>query len=346
MKKVMLIDLMNMFIRSFAVLPFTNDNGEHTGAFHGTLQSIVSGINRFKPDHVYVAFEGKGSSERRRRLLKEYKEGRKFTGFNRKIYQDDDEERKAFADQLRKLKEILVHLPFNSGSVEFLEADDLIAYLCRKLLKDYRNVIVSNDRDYWQLINDNTCVFRPVKTKASPGGELIISRTYETGQCISTLNVDKCEEVKTVLCHPQNYGLLKCFGEPSDNIEGIKGIGEKTILRDFPFLYSLKDDTYNYTINDLIEYASKQTAGKYKKYILPENVEILQRNEKLIQLLEPDISLKSVQTIENTLKKSMEFNPYQFRINLLKENISLRNIDKWLSAFNSIKCINQGDINE
>ena len=53
MKKVLLIDLMNMFIRSFSSLPLTNDNGEHVGGVYGTLNSLQSQIKKHNPDIIH-----------------------------------------------------------------------------------------------------------------------------------------------------------------------------------------------------------------------------------------------------------------------------------------------------
>ena len=83
MKKVLLIDLMNMFVRNFSAMRLTNDDGEHVGGAFGTLNSLQYQIKKHNPDIVSVVWEGKGSSERRRKKLKEYKEGRKFRGLNR-----------------------------------------------------------------------------------------------------------------------------------------------------------------------------------------------------------------------------------------------------------------------
>ena len=62
MKKVLLIDLMNMFVRNFSAMRLTNDDGEHVGGTFGTLNSLQSQIKRHGPDIVSVVWEGKGSS--------------------------------------------------------------------------------------------------------------------------------------------------------------------------------------------------------------------------------------------------------------------------------------------
>ena len=136
MKKVLLIDLMNMFVRNFSAVRLTNDDGEHVGGVYGTLNSLQSQIKKHGPDVVSVVWEGKGSSERRRKTLKEYKEGRKFRGLNRHFEYSQEDEKESFARQLHLLKECLDELPVYQPAVQYLEADDQIAYSCRNFFKN------------------------------------------------------------------------------------------------------------------------------------------------------------------------------------------------------------------
>ena len=222
MQKVLFIDLMNMFVRCFSSIRLSNDDGLHVGGVFGTLNSLQSQIKMHSPDIVSVVWEGKGSSERRRRTLKEYKEGRKFRGLNRQFQYSQEDEKESFARQLQLLKECLDTLPLYQPAVQYLEADDQIAYSCRQLFsKDYEKVIVSTDRDYFQLVDENTKVYRPVKTKENPKGE--------------TINISWMLDEEKV--YPVNYALLKAIvGDKSDNINGISGVGEATVKKDFPIL--------------------------------------------------------------------------------------------------------------
>ena len=101
MQKVLFIDLMNMFVRCFSSIRLSNDDGLHVGGVFGTLNSLQSQIKMHSPDIVSVVWEGKGSSERRRRTLKEYKEGRKFRGLNRQFQYSQEDEKESFARQLQ-----------------------------------------------------------------------------------------------------------------------------------------------------------------------------------------------------------------------------------------------------
>ena len=319
MQKVLFIDLMNMFVRCFSSIRLSNDDGLHVGGVFGTLNSLQSQIKMHSPDIVSVVWEGKGSSERRRRILKEYKEGRKFRGLNRQFQYSQEDEKESFARQLQLHKECLDTLPLYQPAVQYLEADDQIAYSCRQLFsKDYEKVIVSTDRDYFQLVDENTQIYRPVKTKENPKGEMI--------------NMGWMMDKEKV--YPVNYALLKSIvGDKSDNIKGISGVGEATVKKDFPIL--------NFgvvTLENLLEYAEDRVVEKktqYKKYI--ENSGLIARNYTLVQLLDIDVSLQSIQALERCYEnKKTKFNSYKLRINLLDENISPNNIDSWVSVFNSV----------
>jgi len=320
--KVLIVDMLNMYVRNFSAFAMSNDNGELVSGLYGSLASIRSQIELHQPDYTIIAWEGQGSSERRRKTLSSYKEGRSFKGLNRRHFDSSDEdETQSFARQLLLLKECLNDLPVLQLGVKYLEADDVIAYLCKKVLKDdYEKIIVSSDKDYFQFVDDTTTVFRPIKTKKDP-----------IGQFINTEWMSDIEE-----CYPPNYTLIKSLcGDNSDNIEGVKGVGEKTVKKDFPFL----SNTTEYTIDDIQEYSIEQVSNKqkrYQKYI--DNKNLIENNYSLVQLLDPNISTTSVSTIFNIVGKTqLKFNPPNFRIKLLSEGISPNNIDNWVSSFATLK---------
>ena len=316
MKKVLLIDLMNMFVRNFSAVRLTNDNGEHVGGAFGTLNSLQSQIKKHNPDIVSVVWEGKGSSERRRRTLKEYKEGRKFRGLNRHFEYSQEDETVSFARQLQLLKECLDLLPVYQPAVQYLEADDQIAYSCRNFFKNEAKVIVSTDRDFFQLVDSNTTIYRPVKSKENPKGEMI----------------DLNYMMEKEFVFPPNYALLKAIvGDKSDNITGISGVGEKSVKRDFPLL-SVKEDM---GVDDILEYANSQKNSKYQKYI--DNEELLRLNYKIVQLLDIEVNMQSIVALEKSYEnKDLKFNPYQLRLKLMSEDISPNNIDNWVSSYMSV----------
>src|SRR6056300_1972688 len=76
---VLLIDGLNTFIRVFSAIPSTNEDGIHIGGIVGFLRSIGYTINMVRPTRTIIVFDGKGGSNRRRKLFPEYKMGRKMS---------------------------------------------------------------------------------------------------------------------------------------------------------------------------------------------------------------------------------------------------------------------------
>ena len=316
-KPVLFIDLLNLYCRSFASVPLTNDNGEHVGGVYGSLNALQSYGKRFEPSECIIAWEGSQSGERRRKKLKEYKEGRKMVGMRRGFTTSDVDEKEAFARQLELLKNSLDHLPMKQVAVKYLEADDAIAYMAKKVI-DKKSIIITTDRDYLQLVDENISVFRPVKTKENPTGEMI--------------NLEWMHKKENI--HPYNYALLKAIvGDKSDNITGVKGIGEKTARKDIHLLWSAHEE---FDIDDLFKWLLTRKEKKYQKYL--DNEDLIRLNYKIVQLLELEISLASIDSLRNSyISETPKFNSYQFRINLLSEDISPTNLDNWMASFSILQ---------
>ena len=316
-KPVLFIDLLNLYCRSFASVPLTNDNGEHVGGVYGSLNALQSYVKRFEPSECIIAWEGSQSGERRRKKLKEYTEGRKMVGMRRGFTTSDVDEKEAFARQLELLKNSLDHLPMKQVAVKYLEADDAIAYMAKKVI-DKKSIIITTDRDYLQLVDENISVFRPVKTKENPTGEMI--------------NLEWMHKKENI--HPYNYALLKAIvGDKSDNITGVKGIGEKTARKDIHLLWSAHKE---FDIDDLFKWLLTRKEKKYQKYL--DNEDLIRLNYKIVQLLELEISLASIDSLRNSyISETPKFNSYQFRINLLSEDISPTNLDNWMASFSILQ---------
>ena len=83
MKRLLIIDGQNMFIRNYVMSPQLDANGNPIGGLTGFLRSLQKEIRRAKPDRVVVAWEGPGGSQARREKNKNYKVGRKAPKLNR-----------------------------------------------------------------------------------------------------------------------------------------------------------------------------------------------------------------------------------------------------------------------
>ena len=85
MKRVIVIDALNMFIRNYIVNPMISTNGNPIGGSVGFLNSVKKLMRESKPDQVIICWDGAGGSQRRRQTVKEYKQGRKPLRKNYKI---------------------------------------------------------------------------------------------------------------------------------------------------------------------------------------------------------------------------------------------------------------------
>lgn len=228
---LILCDAYNVFTRSFCSYPAMDPRtGEHVGGVVGFVKTLTRAINDFKPERVYVVWEGGGSS-RRRSLYSQYKANRKPGKLNR-FYEDDlpDTDENKIA-QVQKLIYVLKSLPVCQLYVSDVEADDVIAYMCTRRFRNEQKIIMSTDKDMYQLLDDQT-------------------RTYDLNKkCFITAETVKL----TYNIFPRNFALAKTLcGDGSDNIPGVRGCGFKTVAKRFPLLLEDKD----VLLQDVIDYAS------------------------------------------------------------------------------------------
>ena len=316
MKRLLIIDGMNCFVRNYVVSPQLDIEGKPIGGLTGFLRSLQKEIRRAKPDRVVVAWEGPGGSQARREKNKNYKLGRKAPKLNREYeFSSPEEERENKYEQVIRLTEYLDHLPVLQLAVENVEADDVIAWLCHcNEFDEWQKVIVSNDQDFLQLCDDKTILLRPGKN------EQILSKN---------------KVLEQYGIHPRNFAWARAIvGDKSDNLDGIKGLGLKTVAKRFPFLSENKD----YTLSDILTHA-KNNKSKVKAYQnVEENEEIIASNYEIMQLYTSTISSQGVQKLKYALKNDgVNLNRSQIRTMLLKDGIGTLNIDELMLMLNSHK---------
>ena len=215
--RVLLIDGLNLFFRNFAVINLMNESGSHVGGLGGFLRSLGTLINQIQPTSMYIIFDGMGSSTNRKNLHPEYKSGRNFRITNWDMFQHLDDENEAKSDQIRRLIHYLECLPIKTVAIDKVEADDIIAYYSQYLPEKYNSkvYIVSNDKDFLQLINENVIVYRPTEKEF--------------------YNKNTIKNKFGVLA--ENFILYKTLlGDSSDKVPGIKGLGEKGLTKKYPEL--------------------------------------------------------------------------------------------------------------
>lgn len=308
--KVLIFDGTNTFHRNFVVNPAADINGEPIGGIIGTIRSIKYMIAETQPDKVIFVWDGNGGSKKRRGIVSEYKMGRK-PRLNREVDEGTKDSRENFAWQTQKLKKLLPFLGIIQIEIDDIEADDTIGYLVG-LLDPCAKVVVSSDRDMWQLVSDTTIVYWPTK-------KVYISRgTFKDQTPIL----------------PENYVLARALamGDSSDNIKAIKGLGEKTLLKLFPCL--TKEQFTHQQLIELIRHdlerdqrgdiKPKLTASQKRWFqVVLDSTELVSRNIEVMQLTTPNISAQAAGIIRNAANLQPSFNMTGFKMALINNQIQL-----------------------
>ena len=319
--RVLIIDGLNTFIRSWTTNPTMNEDGDHTGGVIGSLKSIGYQIREFNPTRCIVTFDGKDGSQSRKKIHEGYKAGREKNRFRvNRQYQgmmDEEEERLSMKQQFIWLNDILDYLPISTMIYDGIEADDTIAYLTKHNESDLGNevVIVSTDKDFLQLVSDKVKVFSPTKKKL-----------YDRQMVFDEYGI-----------WPENLLLYRTLdGDKSDNIPGIRGCGIKTLLKRFPELSEDRTITHE-EFFQLCE--DKQ--GKIKLYddILKAKDQLLM-NKRLMELDEPHIPTnQKLKILDRFNENDIEFKKLDFLRVGQKYKIlqNWRDINDWLhSTFHNI----------
>jgi len=315
-RRVLLVDGMNAFVRNFVSHPATSTAGNYVGGVVGFLGTLQSTIDKFRPNLVYVVWEG-GGSPRRRAIYPAYKANRKAQKLNRFYESSEIPSTTQNRDyQVKLLVEIMKCAPICQIYVSDCEADDVIGYLVNNSLKDSDITIMSSDRDYYQLLGREH------------------TRIYTLG---SRKIIDASVVINEFGSMPQNFALMKSIcGDDSDNIDGVPGFGFKTASKRIPLLLEKKDAS----IDDVIGYAREMVSGKNRIKAfdaLVENEEIIRRNWKLVHLDVSNISGTQVKKINDIVENySPSRNKMQCIRILLREGIQTFDIDRFFSSLNHV----------
>jgi DNA polymerase-1 len=274
-ERSLIIDGTNIFYRAYVVNPSLSNSGLPVGGLVGFLKSLQKLIREMKPTKVFVCWDGAGGSSRRRSVVSSYKEGRKAIRLNRStgVSLSLEEENQSKLRQIMRLFEYLDNLPLIQLMHDGVEADDMISILCQEL-RGEQKIIVSSDKDFYQLLDDETIIYRPV-------------------QAVFKTKKDIVDEFQI---HPNNFALARAVsGDKSDNLQGVKGAGLKTLAKRFPFLVEEKD----YSLTDLVD-ACEETENKLKIHEgILDNYDKILKNYKIMQLYVPNVSFQVRDIVKN-----------------------------------------------
>jgi DNA polymerase-1 len=290
--KVLFVDGLNTFFRCWSTNPMMNEDGEHVGGVVGFLRSIGKVIRDENPTRVVVVFDGKGGSQKRRKLFPQYKADRKVKFRVNRQYEgmmSQEDEQVSLKRQISWLGNILAVLPVTTLIYDNIEADDVIGYLSKQVLKENETgLILSSDKDFLQLVSENVIVWNPLKKKR-----------MDTEAIKADYGI-----------HPNNFIWYRVLdGDKSDNIDGVKGCGLKTLQKRIPLL----ETETRLTIDELITSAQSEK-DKYKVFeTITESKATIERNYELMQLDNPDISgLTKVKIVERFNSEDTPMDKMQF----------------------------------
>jgi DNA polymerase-1 len=313
--RVLLVDSLNTYIRCFCAVPSMNDDGEHVGGVVGYLKSVGLTIRQFNPTRVICVFDGRGGSQRRRKLYEGYKEKRRsMERLNRTYdFKDKDEEQEAMKWQLHLLIDMLEKLPVTVLAVENIEADDTIAYLTQLVDKEGgESIIASTDKDFLQLVSESCKVYNPIKKKM-----------YGPTEVVSEYGI-----------HPDNFLIYRILeGDKSDNIPGVKGVGKKTLLKHFPQL-RLSGSMPMSEVIEMCQEIERLHFSISKKIIEADKSGLLELNRQLMDLSDPPMSGASkLEILEEFQNPPYELNKYALTklFSQFKLLSTIQNYDEWLT---------------
>jgi DNA polymerase-1 len=193
--KLFLIDGNSLLYRSYyAIRGLSNSQGFPTNAIYGFIATLRKLVDKENPGYLGIVFDSPGRKVRHD-VFEDYKA-------HRKPMPDD------LAVQIPKLKEVIRALNIPIFVHETYEADDVLGTLAKKAAaKNFQTVIVTTDKDLLQLVSALTLVYNPSRD----------------------ITLDESTVLEFFGAKPAQVGdVLSLWGDPSDNIPGVPGIGEKT----------------------------------------------------------------------------------------------------------------------
>ena len=283
MIKTLLVDGDNLFKIGFHGAKDVYNDGAHVGGVFHFVNILRKFLEEHNHDKVVVFWDGDSNSSIRKSIYPQYKANRR---------QDMNEYKyESYLYQKSRIKQYLEEIFVRQVEMHDNEADDLIAYYC-KISKDEKIIVFSADKDLTQLISADVTIYSP-----------ITKQYFKNGDMISLNKVD--------IPH-YNVLLTKIFtGDKSDNIDGIQGLGEKTLVKFFPQVQEKPC-----TIEEILDYARNipqkkpiktlvnLLEGKTKSTIIGEQFYLT--NKTIVDLSNPLITDDGKELVEQILMDTID----------------------------------------
>lgn len=325
----LLVDGSNLLELVFSASKKTSSSGEEIGGIFAFLLQLKLLLQKGNFRYVYVMWDSERSGQLRYNLNSDYKANRDKTYidnnlsdymkevnervaymqkkiFGNKKTSKTQDEKENFHWQRDVLIQCLDELFIRQCLCDDTEADDFIGYYVAHKKPEENIVIFSNDRDLSQLIH---------KSDINPEKDDVILAIKPPKSDIRFINTRNHTEI--IGYNYQNVALKKIIcGDASDNIKGIKGVGEKTLFDNVPEFKTQKV-TLDEVINRAKEINEKRIANKQKPLKWAENIinkvtdgaqgdKIYEINEKIIDLKNPLMPEDAKELIESMMYAPMD----------------------------------------
>lgn len=293
MKKLILIDANAIIHKAFhAIPPLTNRDGDQINAIYGFSSILLKIINELGPDYIAAAYDLPAPTFRHI----------EYDAYKATRQAKPDE----LIDQIPKTREILKGFNISAFSKEGYEADDVIGTIARKFGDKLEILILTGDLDTLQLIDKNIRVY-----------------ALRKGMTDTLIYDEKQVWDKYELKPEQMIDYKGLRGDPSDNIPGIKGVGEKTaliLLKEFK------------TIENMYKILDKAKPSEIKKYtfLTPRMLEIIKRDKQMA------FFSKKLATIYDKVPIKVELNDLDW-----KNGYDIKNAELALDKFHFKSLINR-----
>ena len=295
-----------------------NERGEIYGAVMTFIRKLGIILSKKDFDYCIVSWDGMGSGIMRYRFYPDYKANRDkhyelmdsqtdydkyIQNFQRAVLKnkvkketvrkETDEE--SLQRQKGIIQEILEELCIRQQEFDDVEGDDIVAYYVKNRRKNEKLVIMSSDKDMTQFISENVAIWNPR-----------LDRLVKAEDSVSVLGITHENVVlEKILC-----------GDASDNIKGVKGLGEKTLINYFPEIVDKKIDLET-VVRRSRELLEERKANKQKPLKVLENIvngvtdgcqgnKLYEINRKIIDLSEPLLTDEARKVLDETAYEVMD----------------------------------------
>ena len=277
--KFFILDAYALIFRSYYAFinnPRYNSKGLNTSAIYGFTNVLEEILKKENPSHIAVCFDAPAKT------------------FRKDIYPEYKANRQATPEDIKKsipyIKDILKAYNIPILEEAGFEADDLAGALAKKFsTPEFEVFLMTSDKDYLQLIDENIKVYKP-KTKKHD---------------VRIIDLEKFQEIYGLKSPEQYIEVLALAGDTADNVPGIPGVGEKTALKLLIKYGSIKE---------IYKHVDELSPKQKEKFI--ENKDLLELSHKLVTIKldidiktsEEDIKIKKINEQELiTIFNELEF---------------------------------------